>query len=229
MLTTDRMSVEKVGEHSLSFLDHTEGDPRENSVTLPEQIYEDEEAFEVLRKVIMRFIRSTVGSGTFSREDVEDLCQITFEKAWTHRASFAREKGTFDTWLFQIAHNTVIDALRSKKRRAQTESRQWQNNLLYKPGNNLEHDTTLVDEQPSDEPTPEEIVIQHEEVDSLHRALRVLPSHQREAIELNFFSEFTHKEIAQNIKEPLGTVKTRIRQGLIKLRNSLAEPTKGND
>ncbi len=215
------MSVEKFTEHSISNSSRVE-DPHEDGLITPEEIYHDEEAFELLRRITMRFIRSMGGQGTFSREDIEDLCQQTFEKAWINRESFSRDRGTFVTWLFQIAQNTAIDEIRKRKRRPQTEIRQV-NNYRHNVDDNFDDVEDILAERASDTPTPEEIVIEREETDSIRTALLALPNSQREAIELNFFGELSQREIAQRTGQPLGTVKTKVRLGLIKLRNSLSE------
>lgn len=216
------MSVEKLTEHSISKINPTVENLDEESLLTPDEVFNDNDAFELLRRMNMRFIRSIVGTNTFTREDVEDLCQQTFEKAWINRASFKRERGTFVNWLLQIAHNIAVDEMRKRNRRPQINSRQSKN-YRHNIDDNFEDAEDILDERASDIPTPEEIVIANEETESVHAGLRYLPNDQREAIELNFFGEFTHREIAQKTGQPLGTVKTKVRRGLIKLRKSLAE------
>ena len=75
----------------------------------------------------------------------------------------------------------------------------------------------------SDEPRPDEKSIFREQQLLIHQALIALPSEQRRVIELAYFSELTHREIAATLRIPLGTIKTRIRVGMDKLRSALIQ------
>lgn len=216
------MSVEKLANNNISHIDNSSDDLDENSLLTPDEVFNDEEAFTLLWRINMRFIPRIVGPNTFTQEDIEDLCQQTFEKAWNNRASFEKERGNFVNWLLQIAHNTVVDEIRKRKRRPQAESKQ-SNHYRYNVDDNFEDPEDILDQQASYAPTPEEIVIAKEEADSVHEALGALPDGQRDVIELNFFQELSDREIAQRTTLPLGTVKTRRRLGLMKLRTSLRE------
>jgi RNA polymerase sigma-70 factor (ECF subfamily) len=211
------MSVEKLTEHSISKINSTVED-----LLTPEALYNDEEAFELLRRMNMRFIRSIVGPNTFTREDVEDLCQQAFEKALINSASFTRERGTFVNWLLEITHNTVIDEIRKRNRRPQIQYHQ-SNHYRHNVDDNFEDTGDILNELISDVPTPEETVIATEETDSVHAAVRALPDFQREVIELNFFGELSDSAISERIGIPLGTVKTRRRLGLQKLKTMFEE------
>jgi RNA polymerase sigma factor (sigma-70 family) len=132
-----------------------------------------------------------------NRADSEDVTQMTFVAAWTGRDSFDPQRGTMLGWLLGIARRKAIDRLRSAAREQRT--------------------TETVQAQPTapevDE-TPERIVDRLVVADELGR----LPDEQRRTLELAFFDDLTHPQIATVTGLPLGTVKSHIRRGMANLR-----------
>ena len=127
----------------------------------------------------------------------EDLTQSVFLKLWSAPDAFA--SGNFGAWIARVTRNRALDALRS--RAAHSEG-----------------------EMPADVPLDvvlDEVVFSKLDAERVHVALETLPQEQRSLIELGFFGGVTHEEIARRTATPLGTVKTRIRAGLKKLRASL--------
>src|SRR5205085_12542458 len=108
-------------------------------------------------------------------------------------------------WALSIARHRSIDRLRARQRRARVID-ELNNRALG---------------EPSSEPSPDRRAAGAEEIAAVHSALKSLPDEQRLAIEMAFFSGKTHLEIAQALSEPLGTIKARIRRGMLKLRDSL--------
>ena len=108
-------------------------------------------------------------------------------------------------WVLGITRNRSIDRLRARQRRSR---------LL----NELK-EATAADSAANDPPAP--AALAEDELAAVHSAVSRLPREQRQAIELAFFGGLTHPEIAEALHEPLGTIKARIRRGMLKLRVSL--------
>jgi RNA polymerase sigma-70 factor (ECF subfamily) len=127
----------------------------------------------------------------------EDLTQSVFLKIWSSPDSF--RDGNFGAWLSRVTRNRALDVLRS--RASHTEA-----------------------EVPADIPTEgsiDDIVFAKIDSQRVRTALAALPEEQRAPIEMGFFGGITHEEIARRTGIPLGTVKTRIRSGLRRLRGDL--------
>ncbi|MEZ4504904.1 MAG: sigma-70 family RNA polymerase sigma factor [Thermomicrobiales bacterium] len=137
----------------------------------------------------------------------EEILQEVFVRAWQQGGSFQSSRGTLITWLLSITHNLSIDEVRRRKRRPQkAESEQPESILATLPDDGLE--------------VEEEVWLSSLRV-SIQDALQQLPAAQREAIELAYFQGLTQREIADTLGEPLGTIKTRMRLGMLKLREQL--------
>lgn len=132
-----------------------------------------------------------------NRADAEDVLQVTFVAAWTGRDSYDPQRGTMLGWLLGIARRKAVDRLRSVARDVRvTESVRAQ----LAP--------------PDGRETPERIVDRLVVADELGR----LPDEQRRTLELAFFDDLTHPQIAAVTGLPLGTVKSHIRRGMANLR-----------
>jgi RNA polymerase sigma factor (sigma-70 family) len=132
-----------------------------------------------------------------NRADAEDVLQLTFVAAWTGRDAFDPQRGTMAGWLLGIARRKAVDRLRSAARDGRvTDSVRAQ----LAPPDNREN--------------PERIVDRLVVADELGR----LPEEQRRALELAFFDDLTHPQIAAVTGLPLGTVKSHIRRGMAILR-----------
>lgn len=137
----------------------------------------------------------------------EEVVQEVFLKLWRHPERYSAERGRFRTWLLGVTHHRTIDALRS--RRAE---------LAHRGDYDDPGDALLI---PDGDPDPAELAWLSVQQDTIRKALQELPDVQREAIELAFFKGLTHSEIAAYLHEPLGTIKTRVRLGMQKLRLTL--------
>jgi RNA polymerase sigma-70 factor (ECF subfamily) len=135
----------------------------------------------------------------------EDVVQDAFLRAWRSAATFQVERGSLRSWLLTIVRNTAIDQLRVRGTALRHQPR-------------LHHE--LVDVDVAD---VAETVTEAVEARRLHAALDSLPLEQRRALELAFFGGLTHGEIAARTGAPLGTVKGRVRLGLRRLRQELAD------
>lgn len=139
----------------------------------------------------------------------EDVTQDVFLRLWQRPESFIPARGRFVTWLLSITRNRAVDEIRSRNRRRRRE--------LSEPETAPVAPTAIA--RDSD---PASFAELREEQDSVRNALAQLPPEQRRVLELAFFGGYTHQEIAAHLHEPLGTVKTRIRLGMQKLRAALA-------
>jgi len=135
----------------------------------------------------------------------EEVLLDVYLQIWRKAETYAASKGTVLAWLFTIARSRAIDALRS---RASRESGQ-------------QDPLDAVDAAVDHSPSPEENSAISQRRQFVQQCLAELPVDQREAIELAFFRGLSHSEIAEALKQPLGTIKTRVRLGMARLRESL--------
>lgn len=143
---------------------------------------------------------------TLDHASAEEIVQEVFLAIWRKADTFQPERGAFRSWLFQIAHFRILNELRRQSRRPEVE-----------PDPDGLHLTGL----PDPDPGPEEIVGRAEDRAALRAALEGLPPAQRRALDLAFFDDRSHQEVAAELELPLGTAKTRIRGGLQRLRAAL--------
>jgi RNA polymerase sigma-70 factor (ECF subfamily) len=144
---------------------------------------------------------SIVGESTLA----EDVAQEALTRAWRNAAAYDPRRGAVATWLLTITRNLAIDALRLH--RVQPTD----------PG------TLAALDVPSGDPEPGDAAVLAEMVRDVRGAMRLLPVEQRRALVLAAFHGRTAKEIASLEGIPLGTAKTRIRAGMLKLRALLAD------
>ncbi|MGI8785716.1 MAG: sigma-70 family RNA polymerase sigma factor [Acidobacteriota bacterium] len=140
-----------------------------------------------------------------SREDAENVVQDVFLSAWQQSHTFDAQRGNLRTWLLAIARNRSIDHLRARGSRREDEQ------------------TGFEDWKESGGLSPSDRLIDSERSARIRRALAALGEDQRRALELSYYQGLSHREIAEKLHEPLGTVKTRINLGLKKLREALKE------
>jgi RNA polymerase sigma-70 factor (ECF subfamily) len=140
----------------------------------------------------------------------EDLTQEVFLRVWRRPDLFDASRGRFLTWLLSVARNRSIDERRSRGRRFKHEN---------PPSLAAEE---ILAGAPSTEDGIDPAVLSDERV-VIQKALHLLPADQRLAIQLAYFGGYTQQEIANGLGQPLGTIKTRIRLGLQKLRITLID------
>ncbi len=159
----------------------------------------DPAAFEELYDRFSRLVFGIALRMLNDADAAEDIVQTVYLKLWSAPSCF--RGGNFSAWIARVARNQALDALRNRARH--------------------ESDAIPVD-VPTDEPLDETVLAN---IDRSRRraALDGIPAEQRIPIELGFFGGITHEEIAKKIRTPLGTVKTRIRAGLLKLRRALSD------
>jgi RNA polymerase sigma-70 factor (ECF subfamily) len=129
----------------------------------------------------------------------EDVLQDIFMQLWRNPGAFDASRGNMAAWLAVITRHRSIDALRRRRPQADIE------------------DVVL-----SVEPDMASDADRSRAMEKVRGALQTMPSPQRSALEMAYFEGLTHAEIADKTGEPLGTIKTRIRTGLLSLRKVLA-------
>ena len=137
--------------------------------------------------------------------EAEEVIQDVFVQIWEKASKFDPAMGVANYWALSITRNRAIDRLRSRQRRSRLMSE-------------FEESGAAEISAASD---PSIARLSGEELANVRGALSQLPADQRQAIEMAFFGGMTHQEVAERLKEPLGTVKARIRRGMLKLRESL--------
>ena len=135
--------------------------------------------------------------------DAEEVVLDVYQQVWRSASTFDPSRGSVMGWLTMVTRSRSIDRLRSGGARRARETP-------------IENKLDL----PSDEPVPESQSIFAQERRLIRRAIDELEPDQREAIELAFFRGLTHVEVAEALGAPLGTIKTRIRSGMRKLREA---------
>lgn len=138
------------------------------------------------------------------QKEAEDVLQESFLQIWEKAPTYKPQAGKPFSWALTITRNKAIDRIRFLQR---------QSRLVESATNQAEPAAEVV--------TVRESVFGREKAELIRLALTGLPSDQKQAIELAFFSGLTQHEISAALREPLGTVKTRIRRGMLKLRDSL--------
>ncbi|MGH9255292.1 MAG: sigma-70 family RNA polymerase sigma factor [Vicinamibacterales bacterium] len=140
--------------------------------------------------------------------DAEDVVQEVFAQAWRQATRYDASRGAVGAWLLMMARTRAIDKLRSRRARPDTQGA---------------GDQHAIDDMPAAAPDASSRIIDAENARLVQGALAQLPLLQRLAIELAYYEGLTQREIADRLEEPLGTIKSRIRLGLLKLRDTLAE------
>lgn len=137
--------------------------------------------------------------------EAEDVVQEVFSQAWTQAARHDPGRGAVGAWLLMMARSRAIDRVRARRARPDGAG-----------------DDRQVVSLPDPSPRQDLILLGLEQAARLRRALADLPLMQRVTLELAYFEGLTQSEIAERLEQPLGTVKTRIRLALLKLREAFA-------
>lgn len=165
------------------------------------------EALEALYERYGRLAFSLASRVTGSPENAEEVVQESFLAVWRRGSSYSPARGSVHTWILGIVHHRAIDVIRARR--------------AWGPAVALDDDLPLAG---------------HEDVwrdvernldrEAILRALAQLPREQRQSIALAYFGGLSYPEIAGRLGVPLGTIKSRMRLGLEKLRGLLTEPTR---
>lgn len=163
----------------------------------------DQSALHSLYERTHRIVFTLIVRIVMNRETAEEVTLDVFHDVWRRASSYDPANGSVVGWIMNQARSRAIDRLRFDQRKKRVNT--------YP--DSLRPTTDIVD--------PQQAYLFEEQSRLLRDALEVLTSEERRAIETAFFSELTYEQTARNLNQPLGTVKTRIRSGLGKLRNAL--------
>lgn len=152
----------------------------------------------ILMGVVLRIVKE--------RSVAEEIVQETFWRVWDKAKSFDQSQGKFSTWMYSIGRRLAIDYIRRQKIRPQAARSEAEEEIMLR--------------EPDDTNVAETADLRIEQA-RVRSALELLPPNQYEVIELAYFRGLTRQEIAEEIDVPLGTIHTRARLGLQKLRSTL--------
>ena len=136
----------------------------------------------------------------------EEVTQDIFLNLWLKASSYTPQRGTPRAWFMTTAHHRIIDLIRARKRSAQST-------------NQVPHE--ILELYPSSQPSTEDEAHRNLTRDQIIKTLDILPHEQREVVVMAYFEGYSQSEIASILDQPLGTVKTRVRLAMQKLRAAL--------
>jgi RNA polymerase sigma-70 factor (ECF subfamily) len=140
------------------------------------------------------------------RKEAEDVLQEVMLVIWNKSGDYDPQLGTLSSWAVAVTRNKALDRLRARTRRLRL----------------IEEAAVLAaDSGATSYPSANEILHGRERAELLREAMQALPPDQRMAIELAFFTGLSQSDIAERLQQPLGTIKARIRRGMLRLREQL--------
>ncbi|WP_432038887.1 sigma-70 family RNA polymerase sigma factor [Streptomyces cucumeris] len=163
----------------------------------------DREAFSAVYDVVAAPVLGVVRGVLRDRAQSEEVTQEVLVEVWRTAARYRRDRGTAVNWILTLAHQRAVDRVRSVEASAARD-----------------HRAALLDRTPEFDEVSEQVEarLEHEQV---RRCLRTLTELQRQSVTMAYYRGLTYREVAELLALPLGTVKTRLRDGLIRLRDCL--------
>ncbi|ARU60364.1 hypothetical protein CBW65_04260 [Tumebacillus avium] len=171
----------------------------------------DQDALGMLYDRYERAVFSLAYRVVQDAQTAEEVVQDVFTRVWKKHALYVPAQAKFSTWLLQVTRNCALDVLKARRRR-QSETVQ---------------EDTLLHTIPDEEAHTETRALQKLEGEEIRQALRELNDEQRDVIHLMYYDGWTQGEISARQDIPLGTVKSRVRLALNKLRQSLTKRKEG--
>ncbi len=166
----------------------------------------DESAFTSLYRRFAPGVFSMIYQILQDQKESEDVLQEAFVQMWKKATTYDSDRSALFTWAVMISRNKAIDRVRSRQRRQRA----------------MEEVALETSVAPADSGDSADLLLgQSDERKKVRSALLEIPVAQRQAIELAFFSGMTQAEVSAKLSEPLGTIKARIRRGLLALRDVL--------
>jgi len=164
--------------------------------------------FPIVSSLIARMLKSA--------SDVEDVVEEAFWQAWRQAQRYSPDRGSVQTWLLTIARTRALDRLRAS-RRTREES--------IDDATGASGESSVAAISSASDPSVDVELAERRQL--VLAALSELPKEQREVVELGYFGGLSHSEIAERTGQPLGTIKTRMRLALQKLRDRLSSLREG--
>jgi RNA polymerase sigma-70 factor, ECF subfamily len=198
--------VDRLGAHGRVARVHASSPPEDLSDLLGLVARGDQDAFAAVYDATVRSVFAIVLNVVRNRAQAEEVTQEVYLDAWRSAPRFDPAQGSPKAWLHTIAHRKAVDRVLSAQRSTDRDQRHF--------------DQTRAGE---DTPDVSELVIAHDDGRRVREALAVLPEPQRVAVQLAYFSGYSHSQVAERLQIPLGTAKTRIREAMRRLRAHLGE------
>lgn len=162
--------------------------------------------YDRLSRPLFSLAIKMLGDATEAEDAIQEVCM----QIWRRAPSYDPAQSSVFSWAILLTRAKLIDRLRARGRR-----------LRVVAGSTDDVDNPIAADDASTSDTAADTLSRNEEATRVRSALQSLPGEQREAIEMAFFSELTHHDIATQLNQPLGTVKARIRRGMLHLRDVL--------
>jgi RNA polymerase sigma-70 factor (ECF subfamily) len=163
----------------------------------------DQEAFAAVYDVVAGPVLGVVRSVLRDRAQSEEVMQEVLVEVWRTAPRYRSDRGTAINWILTLAHRRAVDRVRSVEASAERE-----------------HKAALLDQLPEYDEVTEQVQTRLER-EQVRRCLRTLTELQHQAVTLAYYRGLTYRQVAEALALPLGTVKTRLRDGLIRLRDCL--------
>jgi RNA polymerase sigma-70 factor (ECF subfamily) len=156
------------------------------------------------------------------RDLAEELLQEVYVNVWRSAAGFDASRAQALTWLSSVARNRAIDSLRRRQTEPETVS-------THRPGREDEEDHDMLQDFASDDPDPQTLFSHAVESRAVRVCLDTLSGDQKQCLALAFYQGLSHAEVAEQMTQPLGSVKSWVRRGLMALRTCLERAGLGGD
>ncbi|MFD0304950.1 ECF RNA polymerase sigma factor SigK [Streptomyces sp. NPDC127119] len=163
----------------------------------------DEQAFASVYDAVVSPVLGVVRAVLRDRAQSEEVAQEVLVEVWRTAPRFRADRGTAVNWILTMAHQRAVDRVRSVEAAAARD-----------------HKAAQLDRTPDYDDVTEQVEARLER-EQVRRCLRTLTDIQRQAVDLAYYRGLTYREVAEALALPLGTVKTRLRDGLIRLRDCL--------
>ncbi|MGX1274320.1 sigma-70 family RNA polymerase sigma factor [Streptomyces phaeoluteigriseus] len=163
----------------------------------------DEEAFAMVYDAVAGSVLGVARAVLRDQAQSEEVAQEVLVEVWRTAPRFRSDRGTAINWILTLAHRRAVDRVRSAEAAAVRD-----------------HKAALLDRTPEYDEVTEQVEARLER-EQVRRCLRTLTDIQRQAVTLAYYRGLTYREVAEALTLPLGTVKTRLRDGLIRMRDCL--------